>query len=66
MPSDAEIYRAAAELIENSGPLAMQEAAIRADTMRAVGDGKAHNIWLAIVRAITTLQAAKWQGETLH
>lgn len=67
MPTDLDIFRSAAVLIEHHGEDAKLEAAKRADAMLVEGDIEGHGVWLRIVRAIGTLQHAKaLNGDPKH
>ena len=67
MRSDMDVYTAAAALIEHHGMRAGIEAAKQADMQLASGNDQGHAVWLAVLRAISTLQTtARPRGETLH
>jgi len=56
MPTDLDIYRSAAVLIEHHGENAKIEACLRADAMMEKGNLDANAFWLDVVRAIEDLQ----------
>ena len=49
-PTDPDIYRSAAALIEHHGDHALLEATTRADAVLAKGDFDGWRVWLSIAR----------------
>ena len=67
MVDDLDIYRAANELIEQSGDAAASHAAMRADAMLETGDMDGAGVWRRIVKAIDELQRQEpGPGERRH
>ena len=67
MLSDLDIYRSANLLVQQHGPDALVEAAMRADAMLEKGDLDGLAVWQRILRAVGELRrAVPAHGEEMH
>jgi len=55
MKSNSQIWRCASLLVDQYGDMALNGAAIKADTLARNGDEEGRSIWLKVTRAVEEL-----------